>query len=58
MAHSVLRVLQLTLCLPVCLPVRRDGGLIIQRRMVVGLRNIRMFNLSEADIAQRDLMVG
>jgi hypothetical protein len=36
----------------------RDGGLIIQRRMVVGLRNIRMFNLSEADIAQRDLMVG
>jgi hypothetical protein len=25
--------------------------------MVIGLRNIRMFNLSEADIAQRDLMV-
>lgn len=35
----------------------RDGGLMIQRKLFANFRNHRVFNLSEADIAHRDLIV-
>lgn len=36
---------------------RRDGGMMIQRKLFANFRHHRVFNLSEADIAHRDLIV-